>query len=103
MEGLMKILMSVAFAIAGLTAVQSVQAADLNVGPRVIERSGPVYGPAYVVGPVWRADRPADLLYTYAPEYPGWRGDPYYYSCGTVRVRETLPDGTVVIRRVRAC
>ena len=97
----MKILMSVAIAVASLTAVQSAMAADLNVErrPYYSERTRHVY----VVGPTfWRA-QPDDILYKYAPEYPGWRGDPYYYNCSSVRMRETLPDGTVVIRRTRTC
>ena len=103
----MKIIMSVAIMsvamVAGFAAVQTARAADLSIGPPVAERSRPEYRQAYVAGPVWRADRPADLLYTYAPEYPGWRGNSYYYyyNCGSVR--EILPDGTIVIRHRWAC
>ena len=100
-EFLMKILMFAAIAVASLAAVQSVMAADLNVErrPYYSERTRHVYG----VGPTfWRA-QPADILYKYAPEYPGWRGDSYYYDCRSVQVRETLPDGSIVIRRGRDC
>jgi hypothetical protein len=99
----MKILMSAALVIAGLAAAQWANAADLN-----LER--PAYysgerGRVYAGGPItiWRADQPADILYKYAPEYPGWRGDPYYANCRSVPVRQTLPDGTIVIRRGWAC
>ena len=86
------------FAIASFAAPQSVEAADLG----------------YIQNPSYRAyDEPAPSYYRpracpvdilcYVQVYPGWRGDPYYDTCPIVRVRQTMPDGTVVIRRARFC
>lgn len=98
----MKILRSAAVVIAGLAVVQSANAADLNL-ERPAYYSGErarVYAGSPIT--IWRA-QPADILYKYAPEYPGWRGDPYYARCRSVPVRETLPNGAIVIRRGWAC
>ena len=95
------ILMSIAIAVSSLAAVHTTKAADLSIDNSARERTRYVAAPAPVV--VWWANRPADILYKYAPEYPGWRGDPYYASCRSGSVRETLPNGTIVVRRRSAC
>jgi len=93
-----QVLMFIAIAVASFATIPSANAADLNIERRSYysgERTASTFW-------VWRA-QPADILYKYAPEYPGWRGDAYYYNCRSVHVRETLPDGTIVVRRRSAC
>jgi hypothetical protein len=94
----MKILVSVAITLASFAAVQSANAADLNIERRSYYSGERTASTVWV----WRA-QPADILYKYAPEYPGWRGDAYYYNCRSVRVREIFPDGTIVVRHRSAC
>jgi hypothetical protein len=84
--------------VVGIAAAQSANAADLNIERRAYYSGERTAATVWV----WRA-QPADILYKYAPEYPGWRGDPYYYNCRSVRVREVLPDGTIVTRYRSAC
>ena len=97
----MKTLMSTAtatvLAIVSLAAAQSANAAD----SAYIDKS-PYYS-RELTGPVY-ADRPCPVdILCYIREYPGFRGDSYYASCRMVRVRETMPDGTTVIRHRRIC
>src|SRR5476649_1317532 len=95
----MKTLISTAIAISivSLAAAQSAKAADLVYRDRSPYYSREVTGPTYAAGPC-----PVDIL-CYIREYPGFRGDPYYANCHMVRVRETMHDGTIVIRRGRTC
>jgi hypothetical protein len=95
------ILMSIAIAATSLGAALPAKAADLSTDYSTRARTRYVVAPALAVA--WWANRPGDILYQYAPEYPGWRGNAYYASCRSVSVREIMPDGTIVVRRRWAC
>jgi hypothetical protein len=99
----MKILQIAILILPGLASALPAGAADLNIDRQTYfsrhYRERVVVGPA----PIWNPNRPDDILYTGIRVYPGWHGDPSYIDCRTTRVREVLPDGTIVFRRAYAC
>jgi hypothetical protein len=85
-----------AFAIVSLAAAQSVKAADLIYGTKSHHQPRKVVQLPDEVRPC-----SGDILCRIRP-YNGFR-DPNYTGCRKERVRETMPDGTLGIRRLVAC
>jgi hypothetical protein len=81
-----------------LPAAPSAEAADVAYRPyRTAVPAGPYYAAPYYYA------RPCSIdILCHVAVYPGFRGTPRY-ACRTVSVRETRPDGSIVIRRARVC
>ena len=85
-----------ALAIVSLAAAQSVNAADMIYGTKLH------YQPRKVVLLPDEIRPCSDDILCSVRQYDGFR-DPKYTGCSKVRVRETMSDGTVGIRRLVTC
>jgi hypothetical protein len=99
----MNVLKTVLVILSGLASVLPTIAADLSIERRTY--SARYYRERVYISPppVWNPNRPADILYTGIAVYPGWHDNSAIINCPTRRIREVLPDGTIVIRRTYAC